>query len=207
MADPVLVLDGVTRFYGKTRSGVDGLTLRLAPGECYGLLGRNGAGKTTALRLVMGMLKPAAGTVRLFGLDPFAVPEKARLRVGYLAEDQEAPGMITPADLFRLYADLYPGWDDGFARSLAGRLHLPLGQKLSSMSKGQKRQAGLVAAVAHRPALLVLDEPGGGLDPVVRREFLEQVVELLSAGGTTVLFSSHHLHEVERIAGRIGILH
>ena len=206
-ADPVVVLQGVTRLYPKSGGGVHDLTLRLSPGESYGLLGRNGAGKTTALRLVMGMLRPAAGTVRIFGLDPFAEPERARLRVGYIAEDQEAPGVLTPADLFRLHADLYPTWDAGFAADLVRRLGIPAGRRLSDLSRGQKRQAGLVCAVAHRPALLVLDEPAGGLDPVVRREFLEQVIDLLAAGGTAVLFSSHNLAEVERVAGRVGILH
>jgi ABC-2 type transport system ATP-binding protein len=207
MAEPVVVLDGVTRLYAKSGAGVEGLSLRLEPGESYGLLGRNGAGKTTTLRLVMGMLRPKTGTVRVFGRDPFREPEKARIRVGYLAEDQEAPGGLNPADLFRLHADLYPTWDAGLAGDLARRMGIPLGRRLNDLSKGQKRQAGLVCAVAHRPALLVLDEPAGGLDPVVRRQFLEQVVDLLSEEGTTVLFSSHILPEVERIAGRIGILH
>ena len=206
MSDPAVHLDGVTRLYSGIGNGVRDLSLRLEPGESYGLLGRNGAGKTTTLRLVMGMLRPGAGTVRVFGLDPFAVPEKARLRVGYLAEDQEMPTVLTPADLFRLHADLYPTWDRKFAEDLVLRFRIPAGERLRNLSKGQRRQAALVCAVAHRPALLVLDEPGGGLDPVVRREFLEEVIDLLSSQGTTVLFSSHHLQEVERIAGRIGIL-
>lgn len=205
--EPVVELRGVTRRYGKKGMGVDRLDLVLAPGECYGLLGRNGAGKTTALRLVMGMLRPTEGTVRLFGLDPAEEPEAARQRVGYLAEDHAFPEVLKPVDLFRFHRDVHTGWDDGLAEELVSRLALPVDRRLSSMSKGQRRQASLVCAVAHRPALLVLDEPGGGLDPVVRREFLEQVVELLSDGGTTVLFSSHHLQEVERVAGRVGILH
>ena len=144
--------------------------------------------------------------MRVFGFDPFKEPEKAKVRVGYLAEDQEFPGALTPADLFRLFRDLHPSWDQRFADDLTGRLHLPSTRRLRDLSRGQKRQAGLVCAVAHRPALLVLDEPAGGLDPVTRREFLEEVVDLLASEGTSVLFSSHNLAEVERVAGRIGIL-
>jgi len=206
MTEPAVELSDVTRLYPKSGGGVRDLSLRLAPGESYGLVGRNGAGKTTALRLVMGMLRPTKGAVRVFGLDPFAEPEKAKVRVGYLAEDQEFPTALTPADLFRLHKDLYPSWSDDLATALTRKLALPAGRRLRDLSKGQRRQAGLVCAVAHRPALLVLDEPAGGLDPVTRREFLEEVVDLLSDEGTTVLFSSHNLHEVERVAGRIGVL-
>jgi ABC-2 type transport system ATP-binding protein len=206
VSDPVVELRGVTRRYPESRAGIRDLDLRLAAGESYGLLGRNGAGKTTALRLVMGMLRPTSGTVRVFGFDPFREPENAKVRVGYLAEDQEFPAALTPADLFRFHKDLYPSWDQAFADDLTKRLRLPVGRRLRDLSRGQKRQTGLVCAVAHRPALLVLDEPAGGLDPVARREFLEEVVDLLASAGTTVLFSSHNLAEVERVAGRIGIL-
>jgi ABC-2 type transport system ATP-binding protein len=206
VSDPVVEMNGVTRLYPESKAGVRGLNLRLVAGESYGLLGRNGAGKTTALRLVMGMLRPTLGSVRVFGFDPFREPEKAKVRVGYLAEDQEFPAAMTPADLFRFHRDLHPSWDQRFADDLTQRLRLPAGRRLRDLSRGQKRQAGLVCAVAHRPALLVLDEPAGGLDPVARREFLEEVVDLLASAGTTVLFSSHNLAEVERVAGRIGIL-
>jgi len=206
MSDAVVEMSKVTRLYPKSLGGVRDFDLRLAPGESYGLLGRNGAGKTTALRVVMGMLRPTTGTVRVFGFDPFKEPEKAKIRVGYLAEDQEFPLALTPLDLFRLHADLYPSWRTDFADALARRLALPAGRRLRDLSKGQRRQAGLVCAVAHRPALLVLDEPAGGLDPVTRRDFLEEVIDLLADEGTTVLFSSHDLAAVERVAGRVGIL-
>lgn len=204
--EPVVELRGVTRTYKGSGAGVHDLDLRLGAGESLGLLGRNGAGKTTTLRLIMGMLRPAKGTVRVFGHDPFTEPEKAKARVGYVAEDQEFPEVLKPEDLFRLHRDLHPDWDDGFAADLVDRFAIPMGRRLKALSKGQRRQVALVCAVAHRPRLLVLDEPGGGLDPVVRREFLGEAVELLSEGGTTVLFSSHFLPEVERLAGRIAIL-
>lgn len=205
MDDIVVHLDRVSRRFGNVEA-VRGLSLALEPGKCFGLLGRNGAGKSTALRLVMGMLRPDAGTVRLFGLDPLREPERAKLRVGYLAEDQTFPEVLQPRDLFAFFADCHPTWDWDFAESLVRRFHIPVDRRLSALSKGEKRQTALICAVAHRPRLLVMDEPGGGLDPVVRRGFLEEVIELLSREQTTVLFSSHHLQEVERLADRVGFI-
>jgi ABC-2 type transport system ATP-binding protein len=206
MADSVLEMDGVTRFYRRSLFGVRNLSLRLERGTCYGLLGRNGSGKTTTLRLAMGMLRPESGTVRLFGHDPFREPEAAKVRVGYLAEDQDLPDVLRPVDLFRAFATFHPSWDPALERELTERFAVPAGRRLAEMSRGQKRAAGLICAVAHRPELLILDEPGGGLDPVVRRDMLETVVGLLGDAGTTVLFSSHNLVEVERVADRVGIL-
>lgn len=206
MSAPVARLDRVSRAYGRVEALRD-LTLQLPPGVCYGLLGRNGAGKSTALKLLMGLLRPDRGTVLVFDHDPFRTPEKAKVSVGYLAEDLAFPKVLTAVDLFRFFAGCHPTWDWRFADDLVRRFAVPVDRSIGQLSKGQQRQVGLVCAVAHRPRLLILDEPGGGLDPVVRRDFLEQVVELLGAEATTVLFSSHHLQEVERIADRVGILH
>jgi ABC-2 type transport system ATP-binding protein len=126
--------------------------------------------------------------------------------MGYLAEDQTYPEVLQPGDLFKFFAACQPGWDWNFAESIVERFQIPLNRGLKLLSKGQQRQVALVCAVAHRPKLLVLDEPGGGLDPVVRRSFLEEVIELLSQEDTAVLFSSHHLQEVERLARRIAIM-
>jgi len=126
--------------------------------------------------------------------------------LGYLAEDQTFPTVLYPTDLFKFYAACYPTWDWGFAESIVAKFQIPVSRPMKALSKGQQRQVSLVCAVAHRPRLLVLDEPGGGLDPVVRRSFLEEVIGLLSTEETCVLFSSHHLQEVERLARRIGIM-
>lgn len=206
MNAPVARLDHVSRAYGSVEALRD-LTLHLSPGVCYGLLGRNGAGKSTALKLLVGLLKPDRGSVLVFDADPFTRPEKAKRSVGYLAEDLVFTRGLPAVDLFRFFAGCHPTWDWGFADDLVRRFAIPVDRPLGQLSKGQQRQVGLVCAVAHRPKLLILDEPGGGLDPVVRRDFLEQVVELLGGEATTVLFSSHHLQEVERIADRVGILH
>jgi ABC-2 type transport system ATP-binding protein len=206
MKDSIVRLDRVSRAYGNVDALRD-FSLDLAQGSCYGLLGRNGAGKSTVLRLIMGMIRSDGGQVRVFGHDPFAEPERAKIAVGFLAEDLAFPSSLRPSDIFRFFAGCHPPWDWGFAEDLVRRLGLPIDRALHKLSKGQQRQAGLVCALAHRPRLLVLDEPGGGLDPVVRREFLEQVIDLLGTQETTVLFSSHNLQEVERIANRVAILH
>jgi ABC-2 type transport system ATP-binding protein len=206
MEKPLVELKGVSRKYGRVKA-LDQLTFTLGPGICYGLIGRNGAGKSTMLRIIMGLLRPDLGTVRLFDGDPIQDAERVKLHVGYLAEDQEFPPVLSPAELFRFLAACYPSWDSDFAQSLVDRFKIPVNRSIFKLSKGQQRQAALVGAVAHRPQLLILDEPGGGLDPVVRREFLEEVIELLGGEGTSVLFSSHHLQEVERLATRVGILH
>jgi len=206
MQEPLAELEGVTKRFGRVPA-LSELSLRIEPGVSYGLIGRNGAGKTTALRLLMGLLRPDEGKVKLFGGDPIADAERVKLHVGYLAEDQAFPPRLRPLDLVGFFAGCYPSWDHEFAASLVARFKIPLKRRLSTLSKGQQRQVGLLCAVAHRPRLLILDEPGGGLDPVVRRGFLEEVIDLLGSEQTSVLFSSHHLGEVERIATRIGILH
>jgi ABC-2 type transport system ATP-binding protein len=205
MEAPVVELTRIGRRFGNVVA-VNDLSLTLRPGECFGLLGRNGAGKSTTLRMMAGLLHTDTGTVRIFGQDPLRNPEVAKMRLGYLAEDQSFPSVLAPSDLFRFFAAAHPYWDWDFAQSLVDRFQIPVDRKLKEMSKGQQRQAALVCAVAHRPKLLVLDEPGGGLDPVVRRSFLEEVIGLLSNEETTVVFSSHHLQEVERLAHRIGIM-
>jgi ABC-2 type transport system ATP-binding protein len=205
MDAPFVELRGVCRSYGALEAIKD-LNFTLEPGVSYGLIGRNGAGKSTMLRLIMGMLQPHKGTVRLFGGNPIDEAERVKLHVGYLAEDQIFPASLRPRDLYGFFSSCFSSWDWDFANSLIHRFHIPVDSEMKQMSKGQQRQASLVCAVAHRPKLLILDEPGGGLDPLMRRSFLEEVIDVLSNEGTSVLFSSHHLGEVERMATRVGIL-
>ncbi|MBI4584549.1 MAG: ABC transporter ATP-binding protein [Planctomycetes bacterium] len=206
MGETIVELKGVSKRFGRIEALKD-LDFRLEAGASYGLIGRNGAGKTTLLRLVLGMLRPTEGEVRVFGGDPIEEAEKVKAHIGYLAEDQSYPASLRPVDLFRFFASCYPTWDPAFLEALVRRFRIPVGRTLGKLSKGQARQVGLLCALSHRPRLLVLDEPGGGLDPVVRRRFLEEVIELLASEKTAVLFSSHNLQEVERLASRIGILH
>lgn len=205
MSAAAVRLSDVTRIYDKG-IGVMHLDLEVQPGSCLALIGPNGSGKTTALRLVMGMLSPDSGSVETLGADPRKNPIEVKQKIGYVSEDQSLPLTVKPRDMFAFFASLYPTWDQELAESYADRLELPLDRILQRMSRGQRRQVALLGAIVHRPKLLVLDEPAGGLDPLMRRTFMESVIEILGEEGTAVLFSSHHLDQVERLADQIAFL-
>jgi ABC-2 type transport system ATP-binding protein len=206
MNDVAVELKDVTKRYGHRRV-LDGLSFTLRQGTCLGILGPNGAGKTTILRLVAGIARTTSGTVRVFGGDPLADPERVKAQIGYVAEDFRFPDLLKPWELFSFFSDCYPTWDQPFALSLMDRFRIPLHRRLSTLSKGERRQVELICAMAHHPRLLVLDEPTGGLDPIVRRAFLQQLVEYLSAQDErSILLSSHHTEDVERLADRVAFL-
>jgi ABC-2 type transport system ATP-binding protein len=202
----VIDFQNVNRRFGDTVV-LRGIEFSVAAGEVVGLLGRNGAGKTTLINLVMGMLAPDEGRVRVFDEDPRAEPVAIRRRIGYVAEDQELPPFLRVGEVLAMYRNLYPDWDGAAAGELVDRFELPVGRKVSDLSRGQARQVALLCAVSHRPELLILDEPAGGLDPAARREFLETSIRLLNETGTTILFSSHHMGDVERMASRLIMIH
>jgi len=202
----ILEMKNVSRAYGSVPV-LEGIDLQVEPGEVVGLLGRNGAGKTTLIRLIMGLLEPEAGEVLVFGESPRANPVATKRRIGFVAEDQELPGFLKVRDVLGLYRDLYPGWDEAMAREMIARFELSPGRKIKDLSRGQARQVALLCAVSHRPELLILDEPAGGLDPAARRDFLETSIRLLNETGTTILFSSHHMSDVERMASRLVMIH
>jgi ABC-2 type transport system ATP-binding protein len=185
---------------------LDGVSFEVESGQVVGLLGKNGAGKTTLIRIAMGMLEPQEGSVRVLGLDPRKNAVEVKRRVGYVSEEQILPPFLTVGSVIELHRRLYPTWDDEMARGLAQRFELPVGTKIKSLSKGQARRVALLCAVAHRPELLLLDEPASGLDPAARREFLETSIRLLNETGTSILFSSHYMTDVERLADRIVMI-
>jgi ABC-2 type transport system ATP-binding protein len=201
----VLEFQQIGYSYG-TKPVLAGVDLALDSGEVVGLVGRNGAGKTTLLKLAMGMLHPHAGRVRAFGLSPTSDAVAVKKRIGYVAEDQVLPPGRNIADLIAFHRYLFPQWDANLQNELLNRFGLELGRKIRHLSKGQARQVALLCAVCHRPELLILDEPAGGLDPATRREFLETSIHLLNEEGTAILFSSHHMGDVERIGGRVVML-
>jgi ABC-2 type transport system ATP-binding protein len=201
----ILQLEDVRRSYDR-EPALRGVSLSVAPGDVLGLIGRSGAGKTTLLRIAAGLLKPDVGSVTLFGLDPWRHSVEVKRRLGYVAESQTVPPRLSASALIELHRDLYPSWDRELERVLLGRLAIPASKAIGSLSKGEARKVLLLCAIAHRPELLILDEPAGGLDPAARREFLELSIELLANDGSTILFSSHHMTDVERIASRLVVI-
>lgn len=203
----VVDFNGIHRAYKKGVDVLKGVTFSIGEGEVVGLLGKNGAGKTTLIRIAMGMLEAQKGTVRIFGMDPREKPLQVKRRVGYVSEDQILPPFLRVSEVVDLHRGLFPNWDDEMAIDLSRRFNLSPRAKIGSLSKGQARQVALLCAVAHKPELLLLDEPAGGLDPAARREFLETSIQLLNEAGSTILFSSHHMTDVERMAGRVVMIH
>ncbi|MGA3236777.1 MAG: ABC transporter ATP-binding protein [Bryobacteraceae bacterium] len=203
---PVLEFENIARSYKRGSPVLNGVSFSVSEGEVVGLLGRNGSGKTTLIRIAMGLLFPHAGSVHAFGISPTKNPVAVKLRVGYVAEDQVLPGGASVAELIAFHRYLFPNWDAALERQLLDRFGLQAGAKIKHLSKGEARQAALLLAVCHRPELLILDEPAGGLDAAARREFLETSIMLLNREGTAILFSSHYMADVERIGGRAVLL-
>jgi len=203
----VIEFKGIHRSFVRGRDVLDGVTLSVNKGDVVGLLGRNGAGKTTLLKIAMGMLEAQKGNVTVFGMDPRKRPEDVKRRIGYVSEDQVLPEFLRAREIIGLYKNLYPGWDDDLEAELVHRFAIPLDSKIRSLSKGQARQVALTCAISHRPELLILDEPAGGLDPMARREFLETSIQMLNETGSTILFSSHYMTDVERLARRVVLIH
>ena len=156
---------------------------------------------------ILGMLKAQSGSVGVFGLDPVENPVGVLGRIGYLSEDRDLPNWMRVHELIRYTQAFYPNWDPKYAEELREAFDLDPKAKVKALSRGQRARAGLLVALAHRPELLVLDEPSSGLDPVVRRDILGAIIRTIADEGRTVFFSSHLLDEVERVADRVAIIH
>jgi ABC-2 type transport system ATP-binding protein len=206
MSDAIAIeLNGVAKHFGPKRV-LDGVNLSVPAGQTFAFLGRNGAGKTTTIRMLLGLLKPDSGTVRVLGLDPQAKPTEVRQRVGYLAEDQAMFGWMRVRQIIEFVKPFYPTWDEAWAKQLRERFELPMTTKVRHLSKGQGVRLGLLLALAHRPALVILDDPTLGLDPIMRKEFLRDLVTYLQGERVSVFFSSHLLYEIEPVADAVAIL-
>jgi ABC-2 type transport system ATP-binding protein len=201
----VIEVTALSRRFGDTLA-VDNVSLSVPPGVVFGLVGENGAGKTTLIKHLLGLLKAQSGSVRVFGLDPVADPPGVLGRIGYLSEQRDLPPWMRVEELMRYTAAFYPKWDTNFAEQLRAQFGLPLEAKIKNLSRGQTARAGLLAALGHRPDLLVLDEPSSGLDPVARRDILEAIIRTVAEEGRTVCFSSHLLDEVERVCDHVAMM-
>jgi ABC-2 type transport system ATP-binding protein len=180
-------------------------TLSIPAGHVVGLVGPNGAGKTTLLNLAAGMLAPTSGTIEVFGGPPAASPAQLA-RVGYLAQDAPVYAGLSVADHLRLGAHLNPGWDGGLARSRIGRLDLDPAQRAGTLSGGQSAQLALTLAISKRPELLILDEPVARLDPLARREFLQDLMAAVAEQNLSVVLSSHLIADLERVCDYLIVL-
>ena len=188
-------------------AAVSGLDLRVARNQITGFLGRNGAGKSTTIKMLLGMTHPTSGTGKLLGRSITSPKEnlEARRRVAYCGEDKQLYAYMTVGQLIRFTASFYPDWRSNVASRLLDDFQLPIDRKVKALSKGMRTKVALLLALARRPELLILDEPTEGLDPVSIEELL-QTLSGLPADGTTVFFSSHQIAEVERIADRVCVI-
>ena len=202
--DSVIEAEQLTKSYGKSR-GIEDLTLSVRKGEIFGFLGPNGAGKTTTIRTLLDLLHPTSGSATIFGLDSRRDSIAIRARTGNLPGDFAFEDRVTGHQLLRLFANLRGMSDLGSAADLADRFKADLSKPLRELSRGNRQKIGLIQALFHEPDLLILDEPTGGLDPLMQEEFLTVVAEHRDRGAT-VFLSSHDLAEVERICDRVGII-
>lgn len=201
----VVKVDQLNRRFGKNQA-LDGVSLEIAAGTVTGLVGENGAGKTTLIKHLLGLLRAQSGSVRVFGMNPVKSPRKVLSRLGYLSEEPDLPEWMSVMEYMVYMQAFFPRWDMDYAQELLANFDVPTQQRIEGLSKGQRARVALTAAQAHRPDLLVLDEPSSGLDPIVRRDILDAVIRSVVDDGRTVLFSSHLLDEVERVSDHIAML-
>jgi ABC-2 type transport system ATP-binding protein len=202
---PAVEITGLSRRFG-SKLALNQVSLQVKRGRVFGLVGANGAGKTTLIKHLLGRLKPESGSVRVFGFDPMADPVAVLGRIGYLSENRDLPAWMRVDELLRYTAAFYPKWDTAYAEELRRQFGLDPRAKIKTLSRGENAKAGLLIALAYRPELLLLDEPSSGLDPVVRRDILEAIIRTVADEGRTVLFSSHLLEEVERVADDVAMM-
>ncbi len=206
MSETVLQTQGLTKYYG-SKVAVDHLDLEIPRGCICGFIGRNGAGKTTAIKMLLGLLKPTAGSARLLGCDCGDLTPEIRRRIGYVTEGHRLIRWMTIARLAQFQRAFFPGqWDHKFFTDMIDYFELSPKQKIKHLSNGQRAQVSLALALAPNPELLIMDDPTLGLDAAIRRQFLQGMIQLIMKEGRTVLFSSHILADVERVADRIAVI-
>jgi ABC-2 type transport system ATP-binding protein len=203
---PAIDLRGLTKRFGRALA-VDDLSLRIPAGSTFGLLGPNGAGKSTTIKMLMGMLSITAGEARVLGIDVSKEPTAVKQRVGYVPETHQIYRWMRVGEAIGFCRAHYATWNDKTCRELLDLFRLDLDKRVKHLSKGMVVKLSLLLAIAHDPQLLVLDEPVAGLDPLAREEFLDGVLRTVCDRGQSVLFSSHTLDDVQRLADTVGILY
>ncbi|MFA7344039.1 MAG: ABC transporter ATP-binding protein [Terrimicrobiaceae bacterium] len=205
MAETVIETDGLTKFFGG-RCVVDELDLSIERGSIFGFLGRNGAGKSTTIRLLLGLLEPTRGSSRMLGTDSRALAPRDRARIGYLPEGHHVYGWMSVEECGRFQRSFYRHWNDDIFRAVLSHFRLDRRNKSGNLSRGQRAGLCLAMVLAPEPELLVLDDPALGLDPVARRSLIQSMLFVTRKADRTILFSSHMLSDVERVADEIAVL-
>ena len=206
--NPVIEVRNLVRRYGRT-DAVDGLSLSVPAGRCYGFFGRNGAGKTTTIKCLLNLLRPTRGEVRVFGMDPAREEVSVKSRIAYVPDYVAFYPWMTVRDALSYFASFRPKWNSETERALLEQFRLDPRQKTSHLSKGQRTQLALVIAICPEPELLILDEPTSGLDPIVRREFIRTVIGAYQDGDPgrrTVFVSTHLISEFEGLIDEFTII-
>jgi ABC-2 type transport system ATP-binding protein len=204
--DAAIELVSLTKEFGNA-TAVKDLTLRVARGSTFGLIGPNGAGKTTAMKMLMGILRPTTGTVKVLGTDVFAEPLGVKQRVGYVPEAHYIDRWMRVGEVVGFCRSLYESWNIQTCQQMLDLFELNPNKKVKQLSKGMEVKLSLVLAVSHEPEVLLLDEPMAGLDPLAREEFLDGVLRTICERGQTIIFSTHSLDDVQRLADTVGILY
>jgi ABC-2 type transport system ATP-binding protein len=205
MMEYVIETNNLTRYYG-SKAVVSSLNLRIPKGGVYGFLGRNGAGKSTSIKMMLGFVTPTRGSSSIFGEDSTALTPKTRGRIGYLSEGHHVYGWMSVAECREFQRGTYGKWNDDLFVGVISHFGLSLKDKAKNLSRGQRAGLCLALTLAPEPELLILDDPALGLDPVARRSLLQAMVFVTSESNQTILFSSHMLADVERVADRIAVL-
>ena len=202
---PVVQTNRLSHRFGRTWA-LREVDLEIGEGSLYALLGPNGAGKTTLLKVLMGLLHPTRGDAHLRGRPIGSLSTRERARIAYVAEGQDLPGWMTLRQLVAYVAPMYERWDAGLARHLEDRFRLPADRKIRRMSRGEQMKTALLAALAARPEILIMDEPFTGMDALVKDEIVYGLLELAQSGDWTVLLCSHDIGELENLADQVGFL-
>lgn len=201
----VIEIDNLTVRYGK-KVALSNVSFKITEGSVYALLGRNGAGKSSAIRCLLGQQKPTSGSVTLFGKNVWSQRRSVMQKIGVVPEEPNAPPEMTPSQIATFCSQLYTKWDSKNVAERLKRFGVPINTQFGQLSKGQKCQVMLALALGHSPSLLVLDDPTLGLDVVARREFFEEVIAELADNGITILITTHDLSGIENIASHVGII-
>jgi ABC-2 type transport system ATP-binding protein len=206
MTDMVLEIQGLTKYYGSTLA-LDNMTVKIPRGCICGFVGRNGSGKTTAIKIMLGFLKPTAGASSLLGCDSRNLTPAVRQRIGYVSEGHRLIRWMTITEIAKFQSAFFPGqWDDKFFWEMIDYFGLSKKQKIKNLSTGERAQVSLALALAPNPELLIMDDPTLGLDAAIRRQFLQGMIQLIMHQGRTIFFSSHILGDVERVADRLLVI-